>query len=103
MQSWSIQMQLRQPPMALHSAAALHAAKAWLSAAAITPPCDAPCPCCRVGQELMAAAGVSGIPHSLVVNRAGVIKFSGHPADPAFMSAVREVQCIATFCKFCVL
>ena len=48
-------------------------------------------PCCRVGQELMAAAGVSGIPHSLVVDRAGVIRFSGHPAAPAFMTAVREV------------
>lgn len=32
-----------------------------------------------------------GVPHSLVVDRAGVIKFSGHLADPAFMSAVREV------------
>jgi hypothetical protein len=51
------------------------------------------CPCCRVGQELMAAPGVSGIPHSLVVDRAGVIRFSGHPADPAFVSAVRQVLC----------
>ena len=54
-----------------------------------TVPCT--CSCCRVGQELMAAAGVSGTPHSLVVDRAGSVKFSGHPADPAFMSAVREV------------
>ncbi|KAK9827725.1 hypothetical protein WJX81_005679 [Elliptochloris bilobata] len=44
----------------------------------------------RVGQELMQAAGVSGIPCALVVDRQGIVRFCGHPADPAFEAAVRQ-------------
>lgn len=40
----------------------------------------------------MATAQVSGIPHSFVVDREGLIQFSGHPADPAFVAAIRKVQ-----------
>ena len=45
----------------------------------------------RVGQELMMAAGVTGIPCALVVDRHGIVRFCGHPADPAFEAAVRQV------------
>ena len=46
---------------------------------------------CRVGAALMSAANVSGIPHSFVVDSAGVVKFQGHPADPNFEKAVAQV------------
>lgn len=39
----------------------------------------------------MQAAGVSGIPHSFVVDSEGVIQFSGHPGNPSFAAAVRKV------------
>ena len=41
----------------------------------------------------MSAANVSGIPHSFVVDAAGIVKFQGHPADPAFEQAVKQVCC----------
>ena len=47
---------------------------------------------CRAGHALMSAANVSGIPHSFVVDSAGVVKFQGHPADPAFEQAVKQVR-----------
>ena len=53
---------------------------------------EASCHCCRVGQQLMAAAGVSGIPHSLVVDSGGTIQFSGHPADPAFTETIKKAR-----------
>ncbi len=48
---------------------------------------------CRVGGALMSAANVSGIPHSFVVDSAGIVKFQGHPADPNFEKAVAQVGC----------
>lgn len=48
----------------------------------------------RVGQELMMAAGVTGIPCALVVDRQGIVRFVGHPAEPAFEAAIRQVACI---------
>ena len=39
----------------------------------------------------MSAANVSGIPHSFVLDSAGVVKFQGHPADPSFEKAVAQV------------
>jgi len=50
----------------------------------------------RVGGALMQAAGVSGIPHSFVVDSEGVIQFSGHPGNPSFAAAVRKVMTTAT-------
>lgn len=44
----------------------------------------------RVGQALMQAANVSGIPHSFVVDATGTIRYSGHPAQPAFAAAVQQ-------------
>jgi len=44
------------------------------------------------GQSLMTAAGVSGIPCALVVDRKGIVRFCGHPADPGFESSVRTVR-----------
>uniref|UniRef100_A0A7R9V5A6 glutaredoxin-dependent peroxiredoxin n=1 Tax=Chlamydomonas euryale TaxID=1486919 RepID=A0A7R9V5A6_9CHLO len=41
--------------------------------------------------QLMTAAHATGIPHAFIVNRAGVIKYSGHPADPKFEAALQEV------------
>ncbi len=41
----------------------------------------------------MSAANVSGIPHSFVVDSAGIVKFQGHPADPNFEKAVAQVCC----------
>lgn len=45
----------------------------------------------EVGQELMAAAGVSGIPHAFVVDAGGTVQFSGHPMEPGFEAAVQKV------------
>lgn len=50
----------------------------------------------RVGQELMMAAGVTGIPCALVVDRQGIVRFVGHPAEPAFEAAIRQVTCMNT-------
>eukprot|EP00195_Chlamydomonas_chlamydogama_P012350 CAMPEP_0202906278 /NCGR_PEP_ID=MMETSP1392-20130828/38079_1 /ASSEMBLY_ACC=CAM_ASM_000868 /TAXON_ID=225041 /ORGANISM="Chlamydomonas chlamydogama, Strain SAG 11-48b" /LENGTH=213 /DNA_ID=CAMNT_0049594703 /DNA_START=25 /DNA_END=666 /DNA_ORIENTATION=+ len=41
-------------------------------------------------QRLMNAAGAHGIPHAFIVDRSGTIRFSGHPADPSFSSALRD-------------
>lgn len=46
----------------------------------------------QVGQELMSAAGVSGIPHAFVVDAGGTVQFSGHPMDPGFEAAVQKVR-----------
>ena len=35
-------------------------------------------------QQLMAAAKVSCVPHSFVVDQDGVVRFSGHPMDPGW-------------------
>jgi hypothetical protein len=43
-------------------------------------------------QQLMGAAGVSGIPHAFVVDRAGIIRYHGHPAEPRFAAALQEVR-----------
>lgn len=40
------------------------------------------------------AAGVTGIPCALVVDRQGIVRFVGHPAEPAFEAAIRQVTCI---------
>ena len=37
------------------------------------------------------AAGVTGIPCALVVDRQGIVRFVGHPAEPAFEAAIRQV------------
>ena len=42
------------------------------------------------GQQLMAAAQVSGIPHAFIVDSGGTVQFSGHPMDPGFEAAVQE-------------
>lgn len=42
-------------------------------------------------QQLMTRAGISGIPCAFVVDRDGVIRYHGHPADPKFEAAVKEV------------
>ena len=47
------------------------------------------------GQQLMAAAQVSGIPHAFVVDRGGIVQFSGHPMDPDFAAAVQKVRTFA--------
>lgn len=39
-------------------------------------------------RKLAGPAGVRGIPHAFVVGGDGVIKYSGHPMDPAFDAAV---------------
>ena len=39
---------------------------------------------------LMGPAGVRGIPHAFVVDTAGIIRYSGHPADPQFNTAVER-------------
>ncbi len=44
------------------------------------------------GQQLMAAAQVSGIPHAFVVDRGGIVQYSGHPMDPQFEAAVQGVR-----------
>ena len=44
------------------------------------------------GQQLMAAAQVSGIPHAFVVDGSGVVQYSGHPMDPTFEAAVQRVR-----------
>jgi hypothetical protein len=49
------------------------------------------------GQSLMTAAGVSGIPCALVVDRKGIVRFCGHPADPSFESTVRTVRSGASY------
>ena len=38
------------------------------------------------------AAGATGIPCALVVDRQGIVCFVGHPADPAFEAAIRQVS-----------
>ena len=38
------------------------------------------------------AAGVTGIPCALVVDRHGIVRCCGHPADPAFEAAIRQVS-----------
>lgn len=43
----------------------------------------------NVGAEIMTAAGISGIPHAFVIDREGVVQFSGHPAQPAFVTAIK--------------
>ncbi len=45
----------------------------------------------EAGQQLMAAAKVSGIPHAFVVDRDGVVRFGGHPMDPGFEAAIKKV------------
>ncbi len=47
------------------------------------------------GQQLMATAKVSGIPHAFVVDRDGIVQFSGHPMDPNFEAAVKKANPIA--------
>jgi hypothetical protein len=42
---------------------------------------------------LLGPAGVRGIPHAFVVDAAGFIRYSGHPADPQFATVVE--QCLA--------
>ncbi|BDA46662.1 probable thiol-disulfide oxidoreductase ResA [Coccomyxa sp. Obi] len=44
------------------------------------------------GQQLMATAKVSGIPHAFVVDRDGIVQFSGHPMDPNFEAAVKKAS-----------
>eukprot|EP00191_Tetraselmis_sp_GSL018_P014477 CAMPEP_0177584202 /NCGR_PEP_ID=MMETSP0419_2-20121207/3769_1 /TAXON_ID=582737 /ORGANISM="Tetraselmis sp., Strain GSL018" /LENGTH=201 /DNA_ID=CAMNT_0019073723 /DNA_START=229 /DNA_END=831 /DNA_ORIENTATION=+ len=39
-------------------------------------------------RKLAGPAGVRGIPHAFVVGADGTIRFSGHPLDPGFASAV---------------
>ena len=46
----------------------------------------------RVGNALMEAANISGIPHSFVVDSSGTIRFAGHPAQPEFAAAVQEAR-----------
>ena len=53
-----------------------------------------------VGQQLMTAAGVTGIPCALVVDSQGIVRFCGHPADPAFEAAIRQVH---PSCSKCAL
>ena len=52
------------------------------------------------------AAGVTGIPCALVVDRQGIVRFVGHPAEPAFEAAIRQVivgaSCIATLPRACM-
>ena len=37
------------------------------------------------------AAGVTGIPCALAVDRQGTVRFVGHPAEPTFEAAIRQV------------
>lgn len=39
---------------------------------------------------LLGPAGVRGIPHAFVVDAAGIVRFSGHPADPQFATVVEQ-------------
>lgn len=43
----------------------------------------------HIPTELMAKAGVRGIPHAFVVDATGTITFSGHPMEPGFESKVQ--------------
>lgn len=45
----------------------------------------------RVSGQLMGAAQVTGIPYALVVDRGGVIRYNGHPADPQMDAVVKQV------------
>lgn len=45
----------------------------------------------RAGQVLMSAARVSGIPHAFVLDDKGIVQYHGHPADPQFERAVKQV------------
>lgn len=48
------------------------------------------------GQQLMATAKVSGVPHAFVVDRDGIVQFSGHPMDPAFEAAIKKASTSCT-------
>ena len=76
---------------------ALLAFPAWLVAAAgVTAGADAAQVAAdkdgAIGQQLMTAAGVTGIPCALVVDSQGIVRFCGHPADPAFEAAIQQVH-----------
>ncbi|KAK9863410.1 hypothetical protein WJX84_008614 [Apatococcus fuscideae] len=45
----------------------------------------------KVSGELMGAAQVTGIPYAFVVDREGVIRYNGHPAEPKMDEVVRQV------------
>ena len=51
------------------------------------------------GQQLMAAAQVSGIPHAFVVDSSGTVQFSGHPMDPGFEAAVQKAGALCLPCR----
>ena len=40
----------------------------------------------------MATAKVSGIPHAFVLDRDGIVQFSGHPMDPNFETAIKKAS-----------
>lgn len=40
----------------------------------------------------MSAANVSGIPHSFVVDATGIVRYSGHPAQPQFAAAIQQAS-----------
>lgn len=46
----------------------------------------------RVSGQLMGAAQVTGIPYAFVVDREGVIRYNGHPADPQMDAVVKQVR-----------
>lgn len=64
----------------------------------------------RAGQVLMSAARVSGIPHAFVLDDQGIVQYHGHPADPQFERAVKQVctmislliqACSTMLCQSC--
>lgn len=46
----------------------------------------------NAAQQLLMMAGVSGIPHSFIVDRVGKIQYSGHPMDPNFEHILEKVS-----------
>ena len=44
-----------------------------------------------VQEKLLMPAGARGIPHAFLVDHEGVIRYSGHPAEPAFATMVQEL------------
>eukprot|EP00730_Choanoeca_flexa_P003676 TRINITY_DN11472_c0_g3_i1.p1 TRINITY_DN11472_c0_g3~~TRINITY_DN11472_c0_g3_i1.p1 ORF type:complete len:195 (+),score=45.61 TRINITY_DN11472_c0_g3_i1:129-713(+) len=44
-----------------------------------------------VQEKLMMPANARGIPHAFLIDHAGVIQYSGHPADPNFEAVVSDL------------
>ncbi|GAB4818624.1 hypothetical protein N2152v2_005670 [Parachlorella kessleri] len=45
----------------------------------------------EVGERLMTAAGVHGIPHAFIIDAKGIIRHHGHPLEPKFEQVLQQV------------